>query len=36
MTTADGQLRDIDPGRSAGLGPGVRLQFGRMDGEIGG
>lgn len=36
LTGADGTLRDIEPGRSAGLNPGVRIQFGKRDGEIGG
>lgn len=36
LTGADGTLRDIEPGRSAGLNPGVRVQFGKRDGEIGG
>ena len=36
MTRSDGQLRDVEPGRSAGLTPGVRLALGRVEAEIAG
>jgi eukaryotic-like serine/threonine-protein kinase len=34
MTRPDGELRNIAPGRSAGLAPGVRLGLGPVEGEI--
>jgi eukaryotic-like serine/threonine-protein kinase len=33
-TTADGTARDVEPGRSASLAAGTRLQFGAAEGEI--
>ena len=34
MTRPDGQLRDVEPGRSAALAAGVRLNLGKVEGEI--
>lgn len=34
MTTAEGVARDVEPGRSLALAPGVRIQFGQVEGEI--
>ncbi len=34
MTTADGTIRDVEPGRSAGLAAGVKINFGHVQGEI--
>ncbi len=34
MTGTDGQLRDVEPGRSAALTAGVRLNLGQVEGEI--
>jgi len=34
MTGTDGQLRDVEPGRSAALAAGVRLNLGQIEGEI--
>jgi hypothetical protein len=34
MTTADGTIRDVEPGRSVGLAVGVRVNFGPVEGEI--
>ena len=34
MTTPDGHLRDVEPGRSAGLTAGTRLNLGQVTGEI--
>lgn len=31
---ADGKVTDVEPGRSASLGNGVRINFGSVDGEI--
>ena len=33
-TTADGQVRDIAPGRSVTLSVGTKIQFGSAAGEI--
>ena len=30
----DGRVVDVDPGRSVTLAPGVRVQFGKTEGEI--
>jgi len=34
MTGTDGQLRDVEPGRSAALTAGVRFNLGQVEGEI--
>lgn len=34
MTRPDGEIRDVEPGRSAGLAAGVRLGLGSVEGEI--
>ena len=34
ITGTDGKIKDIDPGRSATLSPGVRFNFGGIEGEI--
>jgi DNA-binding helix-hairpin-helix protein with protein kinase domain len=34
MTTADGTIRDVEPGRSVGLAVGVKINFGPVEGEI--
>ena len=34
MTRPDGQMRDVEPGRSAALAAGVRLNLGKVEGEI--
>ena len=34
MTGADGTLKDVEPGRSVPLAAGVKVQFGRAEGEI--
>ena len=34
ITTADGAVRDVEPGRSVSLAVGTRIQFGRSEGEI--
>lgn len=34
ITTADGAIRDVEPGRSATLAVGVKINFGAVEGEI--
>lgn len=34
MTTPDGSLRDVAPGRSAGLAAGLRIDFGQVSGVV--
>jgi hypothetical protein len=34
MTGTDGQLRDVEPGRSVALTAGVQLNLSRIEGEI--
>ncbi len=34
MTTTDGTIRDVEPGRSVGLAVGVKINFGPVEGEI--
>ena len=34
MTNPDGALRDVEPGRSAGLAAGVRIDFGQVSGVV--
>lgn len=34
ITTPDGTIRDVEPGRSAGLAAGVKINFGPVEGEI--
>ena len=34
ITTTDGTIRDVEPGRSAGLAVGVKINFGHVEGEI--
>jgi DNA-binding helix-hairpin-helix protein with protein kinase domain len=34
MTTVDGTIRDVEPGRSVGLAVGVKINFGPVEGEI--
>ena len=34
VTTTDGTMRDVEPGRSAGLAVGVKINFGAVEGEI--
>ena len=34
VTTPDGSVKDVEPGRSAPLVLGAKLSFGRVDGEI--
>ena len=34
MTAADGQVRDVEPGRSLSLASDVKIQFGLVEGEI--
>ena len=33
-TTAEGAVRDVEPGRSVTLAVGTRLNFGKVEGEI--
>jgi eukaryotic-like serine/threonine-protein kinase len=32
--TADGKVKDVEPGRSLLLSPGTKIQFGKTEGEI--
>ena len=34
VTTAEGRIYDVDPGRSCTLSSGIRINFGKMEGEI--
>ncbi len=34
VTTADGEVRDVEPQRSVTLGVKTRIQFGKAEGEI--
>ena len=34
ITTADGAIKDVDPGRSASLAVGMKVNFGKTEGEI--
>lgn len=34
ITTPDGTIRDVEPGRSASLAAGVKINFGPVEGEI--
>ena len=34
ITTTDGTIHDVEPGRSAGLAVGVKINFGHVEGEI--
>lgn len=34
ITLADGSVRDVEPGRSAPLAVGLKISFGKVDGEI--
>jgi len=34
LTTADGKMRDVEPGRSAALQVGTKIHFGKVEGEI--
>lgn len=34
VTTAEGTVNDVEPGRSVNLAVGTRINFGRVEGEI--
>jgi hypothetical protein len=34
VTTPEGIIKDVEPGKSAGLGAGVKSNFGGSEGEV--
>ena len=34
ITTSDGKMRDVEPGRSVTLAVGTKINFGKVEGEI--